>query len=62
MRDSQVHDYTEAKEDTHFNGVPSWYGRHVNKQNAQQPRYCEPGEPSEEMRAPHRNTQVGPKI
>lgn len=60
--DTNVHDYTEEKQDTHYNGVKSWYGKHVDKQLSQQPRYCEPGEPEENMKSPHRNVQVGPKI
>jgi hypothetical protein len=58
----EIVDYTEAKEGTHYDGVGSWYGKHVNKQLSQQPRYCEPGEPEENMKAPHRNVQIGPKI
>ncbi len=59
---AEVHDYTEAKEDTHYNGVGSWYGKHVNKQASQQPKYCEPGPVGDEMKGPKRNTQVGPEI
>lgn len=58
----EIVDYTEAKEDNHYNGVGSWYGKHVNKQIAEQPRYCMPGEPEENMKSPHRNVQLGPKI
>jgi hypothetical protein len=56
---SEVKDYTEAKEDTHFNGVPSMYGKLVNEQNKQQPKYCEPGEAGGEMRGEKRNEQAG---
>lgn len=59
---SEVKDYTEAKKDSHYNGVGSWYGKHVNKQASQQPKYCEPGMPGDDMKGAHRNTQVGPKI
>ena len=52
---SDVKDYSEGKEDTHFNGVSSWYGRLVNQQNKQQPRYCEPGEAGGPMEGEHRN-------
>jgi len=57
---TSVHDYTEERQDTHFNGVPSMYGRIVNEQNKKQPRYCEPGEPGGEMHGEHRNVQQGP--
>jgi hypothetical protein len=56
---SEVKDYTEGKEDTHYNGVPSMYGRLVNEQNKQQPKYCEPGEAGGEMRGEKRNEQAG---
>lgn len=57
---SGVHDYSEAKEDTHYNGAPSMYGKMVNNQNKMQPRYCEPGEADGQMRGEHRNEQAGP--
>lgn len=57
---SSVKDYSEAKQDTHFRGVPSMYGKLVNEQNKMQPRYCEPGEPGEGMKGEHRNEQKGP--
>ena len=59
---SEVHDYSEEKQDTHYNGVPSMYGRMVNKQNAEQPKYCEPGEPGEDMKGEHSNKQAGPQV
>jgi hypothetical protein len=60
---SEVKDYSEEKEDTHYNGVPSMYGKMVDKQNREQPRYCEPGEAGMDdgaMRGEHRNEQAGP--
>ena len=59
---SEVKDYSEEKENTHYNGVPSMYGKMVNKQNSQQPKYCEPGMPSEDgaMKGEKRNEQAGP--
>lgn len=55
-----VKDYSEAKQDTHYNGVPSMYGKLVNEQNRMQPKYCMPGEAGGEMQGEHRNTQAGP--
>lgn len=57
---SEVKDYSEKKQDTHFNGVPSMYGKLVNEQNRMQPKYCEPGMPGEGMKGEHRNVQKGP--
>jgi hypothetical protein len=57
---SEVKDYTEEKENTHYNGVPSMYGKMVNEQNRQQPKYCEPGEAGGGMRGEKRNEQAGP--
>ncbi len=57
---SEVKDYSEEKEDTHYNGVPSMYGKMVDKQNKMQPKYCEPGEAGGGMRGEHRNEQAGP--
>lgn len=56
---SEVKDYTEGKEDSHYNGVPSMYGKLVNEQNRMQPKYCEPGEAGGEMRGEKRNEQAG---
>jgi hypothetical protein len=56
----EVKDYSEAKQDTHYNGVPSMYGKLVNEQNRQQPRYCEPGPAGGGLHGAHRNTQKGP--
>lgn len=50
----------EDGQDTHFNGVPSFYGKIVNEQNRMQPQYCEPGAPGGEMHGEKRNTQKGP--
>lgn len=60
MRNDGVHDYSEEKQDTHYNGVPSMYGKMVNSQNKMQPKYCWPGEADGEMRGEHRNMQEGP--
>tara|TARA_R110000868_G_scaffold335547_1_gene596430 strand:+ start:14590 stop:14772 length:183 start_codon:yes stop_codon:yes gene_type:complete len=59
---SEVKDYSSEKEDTHFNGVPSMYGKIVNEQNRQQPKYCWPGDvdPSGDMKGAKRNEQKGP--
>ena len=57
---SSIKDYSEAQEYTHFNGVSSWYGRLVNEQCREQPRYCEPGEAGGPMQGEHRNVQKGP--
>ncbi len=57
---SEVKDYTEEKEDTHYNGVPSMYGKMVDSQNRMQPKYCEPGEAGGGMRGEKRNEQAGP--
>jgi hypothetical protein len=60
---SDVKDYTTAdgeEGDSHYNGVPSAYGKRVEMQNKMQPKYCEPGEAGDEMKGEKRNTQVGP--
>jgi len=56
---SEVKDYTESREDNHYNGVPSMYGKLVNEQQKQQPKYCEPGEADGQMRGEKRNVQAG---
>ncbi len=58
-----VKDYTTADGDmgnTHYNGVPSAYGKRVEMQNKQQPKYCEPGAAGDEMMGEKRNEQAGP--
>lgn len=60
---SEVKDYTSdasAEGNTHYNGVPSMYGRMVEDQNKKQPRYCEPGAADGQMRGEKRNEQAGP--
>lgn len=60
---SDVKDYTSAASDsgnTHYNGVPSEFGRRVAEQNRMQPKYAEPGEAGGEMRGEKRNEQAGP--
>ena len=59
---SDVKDYTENPEgpNSHYNGVPSWYGKIVAKQMAEQPQYCEPGEAGGGLQGEHRNVQQGP--
>lgn len=57
---SEVKNYSEEKENTHYNGVPSMYGKMVNEQNRQQPKYCEPGEAGGGMRGEKSNEQKGP--
>lgn len=62
MSDSKsVRDYSEDKgNNSHYNGVPSMYGRLVSEQNRMQPNYCEPGPAGGGMRGSHRNEQKGP--
>ncbi len=58
-----VKDYTtddSFEGNTHYNGVPSEYGRRVESQNKMQPNYCEPGADGEGMRGEKRNVQAGP--
>lgn len=55
-----VKDYTSYDKDSHYCGVPSEFGRRVEKQNKMQPKYCEPGEAGGEMRGEKRNEQAGP--
>ena len=60
---SEVKDYTSepgAEGNTHYNGVPSDYGRLVEKQNKMQPKYCEPGAVGDSMKGEKRNEQAGP--
>jgi len=49
---SEVKDYTSADGDmgnTHYNGVPSAYGKRVEQQNKMQPKYCMPGEAGRQL-------------
>ena len=55
-----VKDYSEEKEYTHFNGVPSMYGKLVDEQCKMQPKYCMPGEVGGDMNGDRRNEQAGP--
>ena len=58
-----VKDYTHDagfEGNSHYNGVPSEYGRRVEMQNKMQPKYCEPGAAGGEMRGEKRNEQAGP--
>lgn len=57
-----VKDYSDAPEggNSHYNGVPSMYGRLANEQYRQQPNYCEPGKAGGGLEGEHRNTQKGP--
>lgn len=57
---AEVKDYTEEREYNHYNGVPSMYGKIVNQQCKQQPKYCWPGDAGGEMRGEHSNEQKGP--
>lgn len=60
---SDVKDYTTPVNDrgnTHYQGVPSDYGRRVEEQNRLQPDYCDPGAPDGKMHADKRNVQAGP--
>ncbi len=59
----EIKDYSEGKQDSHFNGVGSMYGKLVNEQNKQQPKYSWPGEANFDnnpLEGEHRNVQVGP--
>jgi hypothetical protein len=56
----EIKDYTEEREYSHYNGVPSAYGRRVDEQCRMQPKYCWPGEADGEMRGEKRNEQKGP--
>jgi hypothetical protein len=59
----EVKDYTSADGDegnTHYNGVPSSYGKRVDTQNKMQPKYCMPGEAGGDMKGEKRNEQAGP--
>ncbi len=59
---SEVKDYSGEKDYTHYNGVPSMYGKIVNEQCKEQPKYCWPGDvdPSGAMKGDKRNEQKGP--
>jgi hypothetical protein len=59
----EIEDYTSdesAEGNTHYNGVPSFYGKIVESQNKMQPNYCEPGAAGGEMHGEKRNEQAGP--
>jgi hypothetical protein len=63
MSNEGVKDYTSddaAMGNTHYNGVPSAYGRRVEQQEKMQPKYCEPGAPGDAMQGEKRNVQAGP--
>lgn len=63
MSNTGVKDYTSsdtASGNTHYNGVPSEFGRRVEQQNKMQPKYCMPGEAGEGMEGSKRNMQAGP--
>ena len=60
---SEVKDYTSPADgsgNTHYNGVPSEFGRRVAEQNRMQPKYCEPGAADGQMRGEKSNEQKGP--
>ncbi len=60
---SDVQDYTSAdgeEGNTHYNGVPSAYGKRVDSQNKMQHKYCEPGSAGDDMKGEKRNVQAGP--
>jgi hypothetical protein len=61
--ENMIKDYTSNIADegnTHYNGVPSMYGRMVEDQNKKQPDYCWPGADDGQMHGEHRNEQKGP--
>jgi len=57
-----VKDYTSdvGVANTHYNGVPSSYGRRVENQYKLMPKNNEPGEATGEMRGEKSNEQAGP--
>lgn len=58
-----VKDYTSSDSEsgnTHYNGVPSAFGKRVDQQNKMQPDYCDPGEAGDDMKAEKKNEQAGP--
>ncbi len=58
-----IKDYTSKVDDlgnTHYNGVPSMYGRFVEDQNKKQPMYCWPGADDGQMHGEKENVQEGP--
>ncbi len=60
---SDVKDYTSPADgsgNTHYNGVPSEFGRRVEQQNKMRPSYCEPGKADGKMHGSMRNEQKGP--
>jgi len=59
---SEVKDYTTGDAETgntHFQGVPSAYGKSVAEQQKQQPKYCMPGECGDTMKGEKSNKQAG---
>ena len=57
---SEVIDYSQEKDFTHYNGVPSMYGKLVDQQYKQQPKYCWPGDATGEPTSAKSNEQAGP--
>ncbi len=60
---SEVKDYTSGDAETgntHYNGVPSGYGKSVAQQQKMQPKYCMPGEAGDAMKGEKHNVQAGP--
>lgn len=59
----EVKDYTSregAMGNTHYNGVPSEYGKRVAEQVRMQPKYAMPGEADGKMQGEKSNAQKGP--
>jgi hypothetical protein len=59
----EVKDYTSDVGDegnTHYNGVPSMFGRMATEQEKMQPKYCWPGKDDGQMHGDKRNVQAGP--
>lgn len=58
----EAKDFTSGEDGkyTHYNGVPSFYGRIVDEQCREQPMYCDPGKPGAAMKGAKRNEQRGP--
>lgn len=61
---SEVKDYSNNPgANSHYNGVPSMYGRLVAEQQKQQPKYRdEPGMYGGGVKGEHTNKQKGPSV
>ncbi len=58
-----VKDYTSAvgfEGNTHYNGVPSMFGKMAVEEEMAQPKYCWPGKDDGKMEGEKSNVQAGP--